>query len=119
MPRPAASCVRLLYGYDRTQPPALLLNALLHSDWTGYVPVLNVTFAAAPWPDEIQAHLSPFSLPLLSSQPVLGNWSEIVSASSWPPTMVMPASGPRPLKFAPQLEPASLMYGKFVYATLP
>src|SRR5215471_10742313 len=31
----------------------------------------------------------------------------------------MPASGPRPLKLAPQLAPASVMYGRFVYANLP
>src|SRR5579864_4693635 len=33
--------------------------------------------------------------------------------------MVIPASGPRPLKLAPQLAPASVMYGRFVYAMLP
>src|SRR6266566_5460797 len=33
--------------------------------------------------------------------------------------MVMPALGPRPLKLAPQLAPASVMYGRFVKATLP
>jgi hypothetical protein len=34
----------------------------------------------APWPEQIQAHLSPFSAPLESSQPPLGNWSVIASA---------------------------------------
>src|SRR5579863_5311509 len=33
--------------------------------------------------------------------------------------MVIPALGPRPLKLAPQLAPASVMYGRFVYAMLP
>src|SRR6185503_485208 len=61
------------YGYDNTHPPAPPLNALLHSVCTGNVPVLSVIFADAPWPDEIHAHLSPFSAPLLSSQPPFGN----------------------------------------------
>jgi hypothetical protein len=39
------------------QPPVLLLQ----SDWTAKVPVLSLTVLAAPWPDEIQAHLSPTS----------------------------------------------------------
>ena len=56
--------------------------------------------AAAPWPEEIQAHLSPFSAPLESTQPELGNWSLIVSAISWPLTMVMLAFAPSPLKLA-------------------
>src|SRR5690348_11355296 len=59
--------------YDRTQPPAPLLKALLQSDWTGKVPVERVVSADAPWPEVIQAHLSPFSAPPESSQPVLGN----------------------------------------------
>ena len=62
-------------GYESTQPPEPLLNALLHNDCTGKVPVLSVMFAEAPWPEEIHAHLSPFSAPPESSQPVLGNWS--------------------------------------------
>src|SRR5215469_10471837 len=78
-----------------------------------------VTFAEAPWPEEIQAHLSPFSAPLPSSQPPFGNWSVAASAISWPETMVMPASAPKPLKLAPQLAPASVIYGRFVYASLP
>src|SRR5215469_6057967 len=64
---------------ERTHPPELLLNALLHSDCTGKVPVENVTAADAPCPEEIHAHLSPFSPPLESSQPPFGNWSVIVS----------------------------------------
>src|SRR5712692_2686567 len=74
---------KLDQGYERTQPPELLLKALLHSDCTGtLLPFVKVTFAAAPCPEEIQAHLSPFSAPLESSQPVLGNWSVTVSAIS-------------------------------------
>ena len=106
-------------GYESTQPPESLLNALLHNDCTGKVPVDKVMSAAAPCPEEIHAHLSAISAPLESSQPVFGNWSVIVSAISWPPTIVIPAFAPSPLKFAPQLAPASVMYGKFVYATFP
>src|SRR5215469_5180812 len=69
-------------GYESTQPPESPLNALLNNDCTGKVPVDKVMSAAAPSPEEIQAHLSPFSAPLESSQPVLGNWSVIVSAIS-------------------------------------
>src|SRR5215472_15362068 len=76
-------------GYESTQPPESPLNALLHNDCTGNVPVDTVMSAAAPCPEEIQAHLSPFSAPLESSQPALGNWSVIVSAISCPETMVM------------------------------
>src|SRR5690348_5121954 len=78
-----------------------------------------VTFADAPWPVVIQAHLSPFSAPLPSSQPPFGYWSVIVSAISWPSTIVIPAFEPRPLKFAPHEPPASVMYGRFVYAMFP
>jgi len=39
------------------------LKALLHNDCTGKVPVDNMMSAAAPWPELIQAHLSPFSAP--------------------------------------------------------
>src|SRR5215469_16044656 len=99
---------------ESTHPPELLLNALLHSDCTGKIPVENVTSADAPCPEEIHAHLSPFSPPLESSQPPFGNWSVIVSAISCPATIVMPALGPKPLKLAPQLAPASVMYGRFV-----
>jgi hypothetical protein len=69
-------------GYESTQPPESLLNALLHNDCTGKVPVDKVMSAAAPCPEEIQPHLSPISAPLESSQPVFGNWSVIVSAIS-------------------------------------
>ena len=37
-----------VYGKLITQPPALLLKALLNSDCTGNVPLENVTFADAP-----------------------------------------------------------------------
>jgi hypothetical protein len=97
------------YGYVMTQPPTSVLKALLQSDWTANAPVLKLTVCAAPWlPVAIQAHLSPFSAPPESSHPVLGNWSLTVSAASCPPTMVMPAVGPSPLKLAPQLAPASV-----------
>ena len=105
----------LFHQNERTQPPEPLLKALLHNDCTGnLLPLLRVTSAAAPWPEEIHAHLSPFSAPLESSQPPLGNWSVIVSAISCPVTIVIPASAPNPLKLAPQLAPASVMYGRFV-----
>ena len=69
-------------GYESTQPPEPLLNALLHNDCTWNLPVDKVMSAAPPCPEEIQAHLSPFSAPLESSQPPVGNWSVIVSAIS-------------------------------------
>src|SRR6266436_3356153 len=69
-------------GYASTQPPEPPLNALLHKDCTGKAPVDKVMSAAAPCPEEIQAHLSPFSAPPESSQPPFGNWSVIVSAIS-------------------------------------
>src|SRR5216684_3844213 len=102
------------HGYVRTQPPELLLKALLHRDCTANVPVERLISAEAPWPEEIQAHLSPFPAPPESSQPPWGNWSVIVSAISCPETIVMPALGPSPLKLAPQLAPASVMYGRLV-----
>src|SRR5690348_5961791 len=72
------SPVRGGHGYARTQPPEPLLKALLQRDCTANVPVERLISAEAPWPEEIQAHLSPFSAPLESSQPPLGNWSVIV-----------------------------------------
>src|SRR5207244_7512073 len=66
------------HGYESTHPPEPLLNALLHSDCTAKVPVDKAMSAAAPCPEEIQAHLSPFSAPLESSHPPFGNWSVIV-----------------------------------------
>jgi hypothetical protein len=86
-----------------------VLAALLQRDWAAKVPVVSVMFADAPLPELIQAHLSPFSAPLPSSQPPLGKMSDSVSPNSWPPTIVMPALGPSPLKSAPQLAPASVM----------
>src|SRR2546430_1829544 len=55
-------------GYVRTQPPEPLLKALLQRDCTANVPVEREMFAEAPWPEEIQAHLSAFSAPGESSQ---------------------------------------------------
>ncbi len=58
--------------YESTQPPVWLLKALLHNDCTAKVPVDSVMSAEAPWPELIQAHLSPFSDPPLSNQPPFG-----------------------------------------------
>src|SRR6266436_3335590 len=69
------SHVRAGQGYVRTQPPEPPLKTLLHRDCTANVPVERETSAEAPWPDEIHAHLSPFSAPAESTQPVFGNWS--------------------------------------------
>src|SRR5205085_9218137 len=73
----------------------------------------------APCPEEIQAHLSPFSLPELSVQPPAGNVSVIVSAYSWPSTIETPSrvpAEPELTKFSPQLAPASVTYGRLVKA---
>jgi hypothetical protein len=67
------SPVRAGHGYVRTQPPEPLLKALLQRDCTANVPVERLMSAEAPCPEEIQAHLSPFSAPPESSQPPLGN----------------------------------------------
>src|SRR5262245_3105855 len=64
---------QLNQGYESTHPPEPSLNALLHNDCTGKVPVDKLMPAEAPCPEEIQAHLSPFSSPLESSQPPFGN----------------------------------------------
>src|SRR4051794_8136198 len=48
-------------GWVSMQPPVPELKSLAHDDWTANVPVLNVMFAEAPCPEEIQAHLSAFS----------------------------------------------------------
>jgi hypothetical protein len=37
-----------LRQYERTHPPALLLKALLHNDWTAKMPLESVMSAAAP-----------------------------------------------------------------------
>src|ERR1700686_1148863 len=65
------SPVRGGHGYVRTQPPEPLLKALLQRDCTANVPVERLMSAEAPWPEEIQAHLSPFSARPESSQPPL------------------------------------------------
>ena len=49
---------------------------------TANVPVEREMSAEAPWPEEIQAHLSAFSAPAESSQPPLRNWSVMVSPIS-------------------------------------
>src|SRR5258708_12613603 len=100
--------------WARTHPPAPLLNALLHSDWTAKLLLPSEMFAAAPCPEPIHAHLSPFSAPLPSSQPLLGKGSVTVSAYSCPPTIERPSKYPFPnellallTKFIPPDPPAS------------
>src|SRR5207253_11197053 len=71
----------------------------------------DLTNAAAPWPELIHAHSSPFSCPVneepvLLTHPPAGFWSVMVSAYSWPPTMENP-SCELLTKFAPQLAPRS------------
>src|ERR1019366_6750572 len=112
----------LTIGWDTSQPPAPLLKSFAQVDWTAKEPVVSEMFWAAPWPDWIHAHLSPFSLPLLSVQPPAGNWSVTVSAYSWPSTIVTPSSVPAEppfTKFSPQLVPASRRYGRLVNASWP
>ena len=47
------------------------------------------TLADLPWPLLIHAHSSAFSWPVLKLvQPPAGFWSVMVSAYSWPSTMV-------------------------------
>src|SRR5438067_2434084 len=99
-----------------------LFVSLDHVDCMAKLPVVNDTFAEAPWPEEIQAHLSAFSSPTLSVQPPGGFWSLMVSEYSWPSTMVTPSIVPAlpPLtKFWPQLVPASVTYGMLVNAMSP
>src|SRR2546428_6719814 len=94
--------------------PLALGKLLLHSACTGKDPVARDSAAAPPGsPGEIHAHLSAFSPPDPSSQPELGKGPVTVSAYSCPSTMLTPSS--RPLtKLAPQLPPASVMYGRLV-----
>src|SRR5207302_3392879 len=76
----------------------------------------------APWPEEIHAHLSAFSEPWMSVQPPAGNWSVMVSAYSWPNTIVKPSATPalpELTKFSPQLDPMSSWYGSFAKASPP
>ena len=85
-----------------------LLKSLLHVDCIAKVPVPKLTFAEAPWPDWIHAHLSAFSSPWLSVQPPGGFWSVTVSEYSCPSTIVTPSRLlPGFTKPAPQLAPAS------------
>src|ERR1700681_389352 len=68
----------------------------------------------------VQAHLSPFSALLLSSQPVFGCGSVSVSPCSWPPTIDTPSSVPGVLtEPAPHEAPTSGRYGSLVYAIVP
>src|ERR1700694_837581 len=68
----------------------------------------------------VQAHLSPFSAPLESSQPELGCGSVSVSPCSCPPTIDTPSSVPGLLtEPAPHDAPASGMYGRVVRAAAP
>src|SRR5437764_10252747 len=86
------------------------LLSLPHVDCTANEPVASVMFCDLPVPEEIQAHLSAFSEPWMSVQPPAGNWSVIVSAYSWPNTMVKPSvtpALPELTKFSPQLDPMS------------
>src|SRR5689334_20171323 len=71
-------CWLLAEVYEMAQLPPLKL--LLHSDWTAKLPPFMLTIADAPWPLDIQAHLSPFSAPPESTQPLLGVGSVTVSA---------------------------------------
>src|SRR5438034_11838996 len=76
----------------------------------------------APGPEVSHAHLSAFSSPLASTQPPAGFWSVMVSAYSWPSTIVTPSSVPELSlcrKFSPQLPPASTTYGRLVNAMSP
>src|SRR3974390_3481501 len=72
----------------------------------------------------LHAHLSPISLPLVSSHPyaplvVTGSGS--ASAYSWPPTTENPSKYPFPyasgalMKFSPHETPASGWYGRYAY----
>src|SRR5438045_240915 len=86
------------------------------------VPVVNVTLSIRPGPSLSHMHLSAFSWPLPSYQPPNGNWSVITSEYSCPSTIVTPSSNPGVPGFrndAPQLFPASGMYGRFVNARSP
>src|SRR5205814_4819085 len=66
----------------------------------------------------IQAHLSAFSSPRASIQPLPAPGSVTASRYSWPATMLNPSSLP-PRMFWPQPLPASRTYGMFVYGRPP
>src|SRR5690349_656715 len=94
-----------------------LLALLLNRPWTANVPVLSVM---SPAGGICHAQMSPISPLMLSYQPLGGCGSVWLSESSWPSTMLTPSrlpAGPELMKFLPQLEPASAMYGRFVYDT--
>src|SRR5215469_10916889 len=46
-------------GCETSQPPAPALKSFAQVDCTANEPVVSAMFCAAPWPNEIQAHLSP------------------------------------------------------------
>src|SRR5256885_2864219 len=104
------------------RPPLPPLASLAHVDCIAKAPVVNGTLADAPGPELRHAHLSAFSSPAPSTQPPAGFWSVIVSAYSWPSTIVTPSSSPALpalTKFVPQLPPASVTYGRLVKAMSP
>src|SRR5438067_7168636 len=71
---------------------------------------------------EAHAQRSMPSEPPELHQPVHGLGSFCASRVSWPPTMLTPSRRPALpefTKFLPQEAPASVMYGKYVTATLP
>src|SRR5947207_14418978 len=105
-------------GCDIWQP----LPSLDHVDCMANDPVVNGTATIAPGPELSQAHLSAFSSPPASFQPPDGFWSVMVSAYSWPSTIVTPSSTPSApgcTKFSPQLPAASVTYGRLVNAMSP
>src|SRR5579863_4097468 len=92
-----------------------LLLALLNRPCTANTPVDSVMLRAGGF---CQAQTPPIS----GVQPLEGCGSVWLEAYSLPSTILTPSSRPaRPglMKFAPQLAPASVMYGKFVYAIVP
>src|SRR5207245_607099 len=88
--------------------PAQPWILLLQVGWTAKVPVGSVMVCRC-----IHAHLSAFSAPLASSQPLFGNGSVTASEYSCPETMLNPSSLPR-TELAPQDVPRSSTYGMLV-----
>src|SRR5258708_39812973 len=99
-------------AWDTSQPPLPPPKSFAQVVCTANDPVVMEMFCERPVPDEIQAHLSPFSAPLESVQPPAGYVSVIVSAYSWPSTIVTPSrvpAEPALTKLCPQDAPASGM----------
>ena len=97
-------------GWKISQPFAFV-ESLAQLPWTGKVPVVSVMFCIAPGWVVLQAHLSAFSFPMLSSHPPEGSWSVMVSAYSCPFTMEKPSSSPalpELTKFSPHELPMSV-----------